>query len=131
MTRLTTQQTQWLERHLLAQRNSMLSEAHEELTRATERSYEAIAGEVPDFGDQATAASLADFDNAIARRHIEMVNAIDDALVRIRTRRFGRCVECDSPMEYARLKAFPTARRCVACQSLHERTFADGATPSL
>ena len=131
MTRLTTQQTQRLERHLLAQRSSLLNEAHEELTRATERSYEAIAGEVPDFGDQATAASLADFDNAIARRHIEVIREIDDALIRIRTRRFGRCVECDSPMEYARLKAFPTARRCVICQNLHERTFADGATPSL
>jgi RNA polymerase-binding protein DksA len=131
MTRLTTQQTQRLERSLLAQRNSVLKEAHEELMRATERSYEAIAGEVPDFGDQATAASLADYDNAIARRHIEVIKEIDDALVRIRTHRFGRCVECDSPMEYARLKAFPTARRCVACQSLHERTFADGATPSL
>jgi RNA polymerase-binding transcription factor DksA len=131
MTRLTTTQTQRLERHLLAQRTSVLNEAHEELTRATERSYEAIAGEVPDFGDQATAASLADYDNAIARRHIEVIKEIDDALVRIRTHRFGRCVECDSPMEYARLKAFPTARRCVACQSLHERTFADGATPSL
>lgn len=131
MTRLTTQQTQRLERDLLTQRNAVLNEAREELTRATERSYEAIAGEVPDFGDQATAASLADYDNAIARRHIEVIKEIDDALIRITTHRFGRCVECDSPIEYARLKAFPTARRCVTCQSLHERTFADGATPSL
>ena len=131
MTRLTTQQTQRLERDLLAQRNAVLNDAHEELTRATERSYEAIAGEVPDFGDQATAASLADYDDAIARRHIEVIKEIDDALDRMRTRRFGRCLECDSPLEYARLKAFPTARRCVACQNLHERTFADGATPSL
>jgi DnaK suppressor protein len=131
MTRLTTQQTQRLERDLLTQRNAVLNEAREELTRATERSYEAIAGEVPDFGDQATAASLADYDNAIARRHIEVIKEIDDALGRITTHRFGRCVECDSPIEYARLKAFPTARRCVTCQSLHERTFADGATPSL
>jgi len=131
MTRLTTQQTQRLERDLLTQRNAVLNEAREELTRATERSYEAIAGEVPDFGDQATAASLADYDNAIARRHVEVIKEIDDALIRITTHRFGRCVECDSPIEYARLKAFPTARRCVTCQGLHERTFADGATPSL
>lgn len=131
MTRLTAQQTQSLERHLLAQRSSVLNEAHEELTRATERSYEAIAGEVPDFGDQATAASLADYDNAIARRHVEVIREIDDALIRIRTRRFGRCVGCDSPIDYARLKAFPTARRCVTCQNVHERTFAERATPSL
>jgi RNA polymerase-binding protein DksA len=131
MTELTVRQTRQLEHDLLAQRSSVLAEAHDELARATEQSYEAIAGEVPDFADQATAASLADFDNAIARRHVEVIQEIDDALGRIKAQRFGRCLECGVPMGYARLRAFPTARRCVACQGLHERTFAGGATPTL
>jgi DnaK suppressor protein len=30
-----------------------------------------------------------------------------------------------------RLIAFPTAKRCVDCQSLHERTYAHRAMPTL
>ena len=131
MTALTTQQTRKLERTLVARRSSVLTEAQEELARATEHSYEAIAGEVPDFGDQATASSLSDYDNAIARRHVEVIREIDDALVRIKAREFGRCTECDAEIGIARLMAFPTARRCVPCQTLHERTFAGSATPTM
>jgi len=131
MTGLTTQQTRQLERNLQAQRSSVLTVAHEELTHAAEQSYAEIAGEVPDFGDQATAASLTDYDNAIARRHVEVIKEIEDALVRIKGHRFGRCMECGTEIGFARLRAFPTARRCVPCQSLHERTFAANATPTL
>jgi DnaK suppressor protein len=131
MTGLTTQQTRQLERHLQARRSSVLTEAHEELTQAAEQSYAEIAGEVPDFGDQATAASLTDYSNVIARRHVEAIREIEDALVRIRERGFGHCIECGAAIRFERLKAFPTARRCVSCQSMHERTFAVGATPSL
>jgi DnaK suppressor protein len=131
MTGLTMQQTRQLKRNLQAQRSSVLSEAHEELAHAAEQSYTEIAGEVPDFGDQATAASLTDYSNVIARRHVEAIREIDDALVRIKGRQFGRCVACGAEIRFERLKAFPTARRCVACQSLHERTFAVSATPSL
>jgi RNA polymerase-binding transcription factor DksA len=131
MTDLNMRQIRQLEHDLLAQRSGVAAEAHDELTRATQQSYAEIAGEVPDFGDQATAASLADYDNALARRHVEALREIDDALERIKAQRFGRCLECGVPMRYARLRAFPAARRCVACQSLRERTFAVGATPTL
>jgi RNA polymerase-binding transcription factor DksA len=131
MSELTARQIRQLEHDLQAQRRGVAAEAHDELMRATQQSYAAVAGEVPDFGDQATASSLADYDNALARRHVEAISEIDDALLRIKAQRFGRCLECGVPMGYARLRAFPTARRCVACQSLHERTFAVGATPTL
>lgn len=131
MTELTARQIRQLEHDLLAQRSNIAAEAHDELTRATQRSYAAVAGEVPDFGDQATASSLADYDNALARRHVEAMREIDDALTRIKAHRFGQCLECGVSIGYARLRAFPTARRCVACQGLHERTFAVGTTPTL
>jgi DnaK suppressor protein len=131
MTALTSRQTQQLERSLQAQRNSIVGAAHTELTRATEESYTTIAGEVPDFGDQATATTLVDYENEIARRHVESITEIDDALSRLRARRFGRCMDCDADIGFARLQAFPTARRCVTCQGLHERTYAVGATPTM
>jgi len=131
MTILTSQQTRLLEARLLAQRNGVLTEARAELAHATESSYAAIAGEVPDFGDQATASSLADYENVIARRHVEAVKEIDDALLRIKARGFGKCADCGIDIGFARLRAFPAARRCVPCQSMHERTFAGSATTTM
>jgi DnaK suppressor protein len=131
MPRLTAQQARRLERELAAQRRVALGQAHDEVVRASEQSYFAIAGEVPDFGDQATATTLTDFDNEIARRHAGALREIDDALLRIGSHQAGRCVDCDSDIAFERLLAFPTARRCLSCQSLHERTYAVGATPTL
>ena len=131
MTTLTSQQTRLLETRLLAQRSGVLTEARSELAHATEHSYAAIAGEVPDFGDQATASSLADYENVMARRHVEVVKEIDDALLRIKAHGFGKCADCSTDIGIARLRAFPAARRCVPCQSLHERTFAGSATTTM
>ncbi|GKX57628.1 hypothetical protein SOASR030_37400 [Leminorella grimontii] len=33
----------------------------------------------------------------------------------------GVCVDCDQPIEVARLKANPCAERCIDCQLLYER----------
>lgn len=131
MTALTSQQTRQLERKLLAQKRAALGVAQDELSHATENSFTAIAGEVPDFGDQATATTLTDFDNEIARRHVEAIRDIDDALRRIKARGVGRCIECGTDIAFERLLAFPTAKRCVTCQGLRERTYAVGATPTM
>lgn len=131
MTTLTSQQTRLLETRLLTQRSGVLSEARAELAHATEHSYVAIAGEVPDFGDQAMASSLADYENVIARRHVEAVKELDDALLRIKAHGFGKCADCGTDIGFARLRAFPAARRCVPCQTLHERTFAGSATTTM
>lgn len=32
----------------------------------------------------------------------------------------SHCIECGDPIESARRAAYPSARRCVACQSAHE-----------
>jgi len=131
MTRLTPRQTRELEVKLEAMRRESLGAAHENLLRVEEQPFSALAGEVPDFSDQATASSLIDFENEIARRNADAIRDLDAALLRIRERGFGTCVDCGDDIGFARLKAFPTARRCIACQGVHERTYAVGATPSL
>jgi len=32
------------------------------------------------------------------------------------------CVDCDGPIGAARKAAMPSAERCIACQTIHERT---------
>lgn len=43
------------------------------------------------------------------------------ALQRIDTDRYGVCVWCDARIPASRLKAMPTAERCVPCQHAYER----------
>lgn len=130
-TPITGQQLRQFDRKLRAQRDVLLSAARDELLHGEEQAFAAIAGEVPDVGDQATAAALTDFDNEIARRHDVAIREIDAALARIRSGEFGTCPDCGSEIGVERLMAFPTARRCVTCQSLHERTYASLATPTM
>jgi RNA polymerase-binding transcription factor len=131
MTRLTSRQTRQLATKLETMRSTSLGLAHETLVRAEEDAFVTLAGEVPDFSDQATATSLIDFEHELARRNADAIRQVDDALSRIGSRRFGSCIDCGDDIGFARLMAFPTAQRCVTCQGLHERTYAVGATPSL
>jgi DnaK suppressor protein len=51
-------------------------------------------------------------------------NDIHDALQRIHGTGYGVCIDCQAFIPFARLKLEPQARRCVACQTLLERTSA-------
>jgi DnaK suppressor protein len=131
MKALNAKMIRQLEAQLKAQRAAMLEAVHAELLRGDQQSYATIAGEVPDVGDQATAALLIDFDNEIARRHGVAMRDLDNALTRIKEPYFGICTDCGDDIGIARLMAFPTATRCVTCQGMRERTYAHGAIPTL
>ena len=131
MKALTAKMLRKLEAQLQAQRATMLDAVRAELLRGDQQSYATIAGEVPDVGDQATAALLTDFDNEIARRHGEAMRELDAALRRIKEPYYGICVDCGDDIGIERLTAFPTAIRCVACQGVREKTYAHGAIPTL
>jgi DnaK suppressor protein len=45
---------------------------------------------------------------------------IDAALERIRAGTYGICTDCSVSIPPARLSAYPTAKRCIDCQSLSE-----------
>jgi RNA polymerase-binding transcription factor DksA len=131
MTRLTTPFVQNLKRRLLGERERLLGEARQELVRWGEHPIGELTGEVPDVGDESVATMVTYLDHAIVERHIEEIRDIDAALQRITKRQYGRCIDCDEDIEPARLTAFPTAKRCVDCQSLQERTFAQRGRPTL
>jgi DnaK suppressor protein len=46
----------------------------------------------------------------------KVLQAIEDALARIRQGRFGICEECGQPISKARLEAVPWARHCNECK---------------
>lgn len=45
---------------------------------------------------------------------------IDDALMRLKTPGYGRCVDCGAVIPFDRLQHLPQALRCVDCQSAAE-----------
>ncbi len=128
---LTRTQIRNLEKLLQAQRKASLEEAEEELKLVHEQSVGDVAGEVADTGDESVAMLLTDLNNTMAQRHVDEIRAIDSALAQIRTEEFGYCADCGGDIPYERLKAFPTAIRCTACQTKREHTFAHENTPTL
>jgi len=131
MTKLRSHQIEGLQRALAHRKAMLLEAAHAELAYGENAPYAAILDEVSDEADRATAATTADLDNEIARRHGADLREVDDALARIAGHRYGKCGDCGSDIGYARLAAFPTATRCVDCQRLRERIHVHEATPSL
>jgi DnaK suppressor protein len=131
MKALSAKMIRQLEAQLNVQRAAMLDAVRAELVRGDQQSYATIAGEVPDVGDQATAALMIDFDNEISRRHGVAMRDIDDALRRIKDPYFGICIDCGDDIGIDRLKAFPTATRCISCQGQREKTYAHRAIPTL
>ncbi len=131
MTGLSRKNAHRIEELLLAQRKTSMEEAEVELARVHDESPADIVGDVADEGDQATAMLVTDYNNTMARRHLDEVGAIDAALAQIGDPHFGVCSDCGAEIPFARMKAFPTATRCTACQSKREHLFAHAATPRL
>lgn len=46
---------------------------------------------------------------------------IDAALQRLQAGTYGQCTDCGVTIPPARLNAYPTAKRCIDCQSLVEK----------
>ena len=106
-------------------------EIRQELLRADEQHYVELAGQVPDLENSALADLLVDIALADIDRHVEEIRDIDAALMRIADGSFGQCSDCDEAIDLARLGAYPTAKRCLSCQSKSESRYARPHSTSL
>lgn len=77
--------------------------------------------EVGDIVDAGDANFRIGMEHAERQRDQEELEAIDTARTRIAEGGYGNCIECGKPIPLKRLKAQPTATRCVACQSTYEK----------
>lgn len=106
-------------------------QTREALTRSENEGYADIAGRVNDLEDQSLADLLVDVNLAEVSRDVEEIRAIERALRRIALGTYGICVSCGQPIERERLKAYPTANRCAACQRAYEHDHVTTPTPRL
>jgi len=131
MAAFTADEAAQLKQSLEKRRQLLLEEIRDELTRSGEQHYVDLAGRVPDLGDESVADMLSDLDAAIVDRQIVEVRTIETTLKRLSSGDYGACLDCGADIPLERLRAYPTAARCISCQSVHELTYAHEGRPTL
>lgn len=128
---LTPKQSEELRRMVEKRRTQLLAELREDAARARDAPYSEHAGIAPDSGDESVATLIADLEQADLTRDLDELRAMDAAWQRFKDGSYGVCADCGGDIGYERLKAFPAAMRCVACQERHEKTYGGSPRPSL
>ena len=128
---LTQQQTKELGKMINERRNVLLEEMRADAERAREQPYAEHAGPAPDAGDESVATLIADLEQADLTRDLDEFRGLEAARERMKAGGYGICIDCGSDVGYERLKAFPSALRCIQCQTRHEKTFGGEPKPSL
>lgn len=130
MTSLTEQQIEELKGLMEQRRTRLRTEIMEVLARTEEHPYGELAG-TPEIGDASVADLLVDLDNAMVHRDVQEIREIEGALERMSEGDYGTCTECGLAIEFERLQAFPSVKRCLPCQEQYERTHMHDTTPTL
>ena len=74
-----------------------------------------------DIADKATMAYNKEFLFSLTDSERDMLQLIDEALIRINSKDFGVCNSCQTDIKQTRLEAVPWARYCISCQELQEQ----------
>lgn len=106
-------------------------EVRDELERSGDQRYADLAGAVADPGDDSVADLLVDLDAALVDRQVHEMREVEDALRRLAELDFGDCIDCGGEIGFNRLMAYPTAQRCIHCQTIHEKTYSHENNPTL
>ena len=111
-----------LKRELEARRTALRVEVKTQLDGSDDDRVVGLRNRIKESGDEwGVADGLAELDIAEVRHALAELDAVDAALARMRAGTYGECRDCGEPIAVARLSAYPTAMRCVACQQRHER----------
>lgn len=129
---VASEQYDELRRTLLERKEELTREVEDGARRRLEEdAYRTMASEVGDAGDASTATEQADLRNSQIERDVVELRAVDAALARIDDGSYGTCTRCGGDIGDARLRANPSAERCIACQTAYEKQYAGNGTPSL
>jgi RNA polymerase-binding protein DksA len=131
MTELTSIQIRALKEALQARHRALLEGVRDELEHSGDRSYIELAGRATDPADESVADLIADTGAALVHRHVEELRDIEAALRRMAEGGYGECSDCGAEIGFGRLKAYPTAERCVRCQGQLEKTHIHEPAPTL
>ncbi|MDO8705061.1 MAG: TraR/DksA family transcriptional regulator [Sulfuricaulis sp.] len=132
MPELPEKQLQQFEQRLRSRREELRDIIHAELANSPEQNYSELAGMVHDAGDESFAELMRGINLTTRARELEEIQDIEAALERIKNATYATCVDCGDAITFERLDAYPTAKRCITCQSRREnRRGGRDTTPSL
>ena len=114
---------------LQTQRKQLLDEVREKIAASGEGLGFANQSKITE--DDALADAAAKMDVAMVIRESRELQDIEAALARIADGSYGICIDCGGEIGRARLKAYPTAERCLPCQEKNERLRGQMHTPRL
>ena len=102
---------------LMDRRESLVGQVQQADRYSRERDAEATQ----DPADMAANAYTKELLVSMSDNDRQMLNLIDEALVRMDDSGYGKCIRCGQAVPEKRLEAVPWARHCVRCQELQER----------
>ena len=79
-------------------------------------SMEHNSGRQGDMADQASGNNEVHIHLKLKQTDAKILQAIDEALMRIDKGAFGLCRDCGEPIAEARLNAIPWTRSCITCK---------------
>jgi DnaK suppressor protein len=112
-----------LEHKLYLRKIALLAQIRSTASHRLDEPYATLTGEVSDMADAASADLLVDIDHALVGIELAELRDIEAAQTRIKKQIYGDCEDCGLPIGYARLRVYPTAKRCTLCQGMHEHNY--------
>lgn len=132
MTALTQSQLDQLVQKMEADKQSLLHEIRGELENSGDQQrIELLNHEPGDSGDESMANALADFNVAMLDRQVQGLRDIEAAFSRVKDGEYGVCIDCGEDVSFARLQAYPTAKRCIVCQERREQQYVQEGHPTM
>jgi DnaK suppressor protein len=129
---LTENELSELAQQLDARHRTLTSDVRDELGEPERREYGMLAGALPgDSGDQSVADEQADLSFVMTDRYVDELQAIERAKARMRDGTYGTCIDCGAEIGFERLRAYPTAERCIQDQERVEKTYVQENKPTL
>lgn len=93
-------------------------ELEQEMTRLNEEKF--ADDQVQDAGDQALSSTMDALKESFQDTKRDEYNRIIQALQMIDDGTYGICIDCQLPISQKRLRSYPNATRCLACQEAYE-----------
>ena len=126
MTQLSTDRAAEFRAILRARSMELRDEIRATLQRSEDESHAHIAEQARDTEDDSFADLIVDVNSAEVTRDLNELRQIDGAMQRLLEGSYGVCQSCGIEIPIERLRAQPTATRCIRCQSIYEQTHAKG-----
>ena len=114
---LSEAQLALLENKLREQQAELRAEVQGEQAESDNERDRRSAREVQDRGDEANTDQWREANAAMIDHHVDEISGIQAALSRVDSGTYGLCVDCGEAIGFQRLQAYPSANRCLQCQS--------------